>query len=60
LIGEQVVPNALQFQGTTVGGLSSIDYDPRTAAAPGRHAVPAARAEQPGGAAEPADDPEEL
>ncbi|WP_410667099.1 esterase-like activity of phytase family protein [Amycolatopsis sp. cmx-4-68] len=30
LLGEQIVPNALQFQGTTVGGLSSIDYDPRT------------------------------
>ncbi|MFI5607711.1 esterase-like activity of phytase family protein [Amycolatopsis sp. NPDC051903] len=30
LIGEQIVPNALQFQGTTVGGLSSIDFDPRT------------------------------
>ena len=30
LIGEQIVPNALQFQGTTVGGLSSIDYDPGT------------------------------
>ncbi|MEV0067303.1 esterase-like activity of phytase family protein [Amycolatopsis sp. NPDC050768] len=30
LIGEQLVPNALQFQGTTVGGLSSIDFDPRT------------------------------
>ena len=30
LLGETIVPNALQFQGTTVGGLSSIDYDPRT------------------------------
>ncbi|MEU4248514.1 esterase-like activity of phytase family protein [Amycolatopsis sp. NPDC026612] len=30
LLGEQIVPNALQVQGTTVGGLSSIDYDPRT------------------------------
>jgi hypothetical protein len=30
LLGEQIVPNALPFQGTTVGGLSSIDYDPRT------------------------------
>jgi hypothetical protein len=30
LLGEQIVPNSLQFQGTTVGGLSSIDYDPRT------------------------------
>ncbi|MFF0144397.1 hypothetical protein ATK36_3428 [Amycolatopsis sulphurea] len=30
LLGEQTVPHNLQFQGTTVGGLSSIDYDPRT------------------------------
>ncbi|MFD8491993.1 esterase-like activity of phytase family protein [Amycolatopsis sp. NPDC059657] len=30
LLGEQIVPNALQFQGTTVGGLSSIDFDERT------------------------------
>lgn len=30
LLGEKIVPNALPFQGTTVGGLSSIDYDPRT------------------------------
>ncbi|MEC3974649.1 esterase-like activity of phytase family protein [Amycolatopsis sp. H20-H5] len=30
LIGEQTVPFALPFQGTTVGGLSSIDYDQRT------------------------------
>lgn len=30
LIGEQRLPNALDFQGTTVGGLSSIDYDRRT------------------------------
>ncbi|GAA3534670.1 esterase-like activity of phytase family protein [Amycolatopsis ultiminotia] len=29
-LGEQLVPNGLQFAGTTVGGLSSIDYDPRT------------------------------
>ena len=29
-LGEQIVPNALPFEGTTVGGLSSIDYDPRT------------------------------
>ncbi|PPK68075.1 hypothetical protein CLV40_106308 [Actinokineospora auranticolor] len=30
LIGEQRVPNGLVFQGTTVGGLSGIDRDPRT------------------------------
>ncbi|RSM66386.1 3-phytase [Amycolatopsis sp. WAC 01376] len=30
LIGEQTVPNSLLFQGTVVGGLSSIDFDPRT------------------------------
>ncbi|GAA1030341.1 MULTISPECIES: esterase-like activity of phytase family protein [Amycolatopsis] len=30
LLGEQRVPHNLQFQGTTVGGLSSIDFDPRT------------------------------
>ncbi|WP_344423048.1 esterase-like activity of phytase family protein [Amycolatopsis minnesotensis] len=30
LLGERIVPNDLVFQGTTVGGLSSIDYDPRT------------------------------
>ncbi|MEU8412461.1 esterase-like activity of phytase family protein [Amycolatopsis japonica] len=30
LIGEQIVPNALPYEGTVVGGLSSIDYDPRT------------------------------
>lgn len=30
LIGEQTLPHRLSFQGTTVGGLSSIDYDPRT------------------------------
>ncbi|MCP2270384.1 esterase-like activity of phytase family protein [Actinokineospora diospyrosa] len=30
LIGERIVPNALVFQGTTVGGLSGIDRDPRT------------------------------
>ncbi|UQS21708.1 esterase-like activity of phytase family protein [Amycolatopsis thermalba] len=29
-LGEQHVPNVLAFDGTTVGGLSSIDYDPRT------------------------------
>ncbi|WP_337823540.1 esterase-like activity of phytase family protein [Amycolatopsis sp. A1MSW2902] len=30
LLGEQRVPHNLQFQGTTVGGLSSVDFDPRT------------------------------
>ncbi|HET6287050.1 MAG TPA: esterase-like activity of phytase family protein [Amycolatopsis sp.] len=30
LIGEQIVPNALRYEGTVVGGLSSIDFDPRT------------------------------
>ncbi|WP_284743463.1 esterase-like activity of phytase family protein [Amycolatopsis sp. RTGN1] len=30
LLGEQIVPNSLLFQGTVVGGLSSIDHDPRT------------------------------
>ncbi|WP_031468952.1 esterase-like activity of phytase family protein [Sciscionella sediminilitoris] len=30
LLGERIVPNGLTFRGTTVGGLSSIDYDPRT------------------------------
>jgi hypothetical protein len=30
LLGEQIVPNTLVFQGTNVGGLSGIDYDPRT------------------------------
>lgn len=28
LIGQQVLPRRLEFQGTTVGGLSGIDYDP--------------------------------
>ena len=28
LIGEARLPHRLQFQGTTVGGLSGIDYDP--------------------------------
>ncbi|MES2400721.1 MAG: esterase-like activity of phytase family protein [Pseudomonadota bacterium] len=28
LIGEARIPNRLQYQGTTVGGLSGIDYDP--------------------------------
>lgn len=30
LIGEARLPHRLQFQGTTVGGLSGIDYDPAT------------------------------
>src|SRR3569833_2927584 len=30
LLGEQIVPNSLLFQSTVGGGLSSIDYDPRT------------------------------
>lgn len=30
LLGETVVPHALDFQGTTVGGLSGIDFDPRS------------------------------
>ncbi len=30
LIGERTVPNSLLYQGTVVGGLSSIDYDHRT------------------------------
>jgi hypothetical protein len=30
LIGETTVPHGLDFQGTTVGGLSGIDYDRRT------------------------------
>ena len=30
LLGEQIVPFNLAFQGTTVGGLSAIDRDPRT------------------------------
>ena len=32
LLGEQIVPLNLPFEGTTVGGLSSIDYDPGEAA----------------------------
>jgi hypothetical protein len=28
LIGESRLPHAMEFQGTTVGGLSAIDYDP--------------------------------
>src|SRR5688500_20171985 len=27
-IGQQLVPNKTRFNGTTVGGLSSLDYDP--------------------------------
>jgi hypothetical protein len=30
LLGERIVPHALTFQGTTVGGLSGIDRDPWT------------------------------
>jgi hypothetical protein len=30
LIGEKILPHLLQFQGTTVGGLSAIDHDPDT------------------------------
>nr|WP_042183967.1 esterase-like activity of phytase family protein [Kibdelosporangium sp. MJ126-NF4]CEL15986.1 hypothetical protein [Kibdelosporangium sp. MJ126-NF4]CTQ93910.1 hypothetical protein [Kibdelosporangium sp. MJ126-NF4] len=30
LIGEQVLPRGLVYEGTTVGGLSGIDRDPRT------------------------------
>jgi len=30
LIGETTLPHAMDFQGTTVGGLSGIDYDPAT------------------------------
>lgn len=29
-IGQQIVPNKMVFQGTTVGGLSSLDYNPHT------------------------------
>ncbi|HWO64112.1 MAG TPA: esterase-like activity of phytase family protein, partial [Umezawaea sp.] len=29
-LGEAVVPNGLVFAGTTVGGLSGVDRDPRT------------------------------
>jgi hypothetical protein len=30
LLGERTLPHRLQFRGTTVGGFSGIDYDPRT------------------------------
>ena len=30
LLGETILPHGLQFQGTTVGGLSAIDHDPAT------------------------------
>jgi hypothetical protein len=30
LLGEQIVPNTQLYEGLPVGGLSSIDYDPRT------------------------------
>lgn len=30
LLGEAILPHGLQFQGTTVGGLSAIDHDPAT------------------------------
>ncbi len=30
LLGEKIIPKGLLFQGTTVGGLSGIDRDPRT------------------------------
>ncbi len=30
LLGERIVPHNLQFQGATVGGLSSVDFDQRT------------------------------
>jgi 3-phytase len=29
LVGETTLPHAMQFGGTTVGGLSGVDYDPR-------------------------------
>jgi hypothetical protein len=29
LLGERILPHNLQFRGTTVGGLSGVDYDPR-------------------------------
>src|SRR4051812_45474003 len=30
LIGNYRLPDSIQFKGTTVGGLSGIDYDPQT------------------------------
>lgn len=30
LLGERTLPHKLRFRGTTVGGFSGIDYDPRT------------------------------
>jgi hypothetical protein len=30
LLGERTLPHHLRFRGTTVGGLSGVDYDPRT------------------------------
>ncbi|MCI2423596.1 esterase-like activity of phytase family protein [Saccharopolyspora sp. K220] len=30
LVAETTLPHAMQFDGTTVGGLSGVDYDPRT------------------------------
>lgn len=30
LLGERTLPHKLQFRGTTVGGFSGVDYDPRT------------------------------
>ncbi len=30
LLGETTLPHAMPFDGTTVGGLSGLDYDPRT------------------------------
>ncbi|KAA5836243.1 esterase-like activity of phytase family protein [Saccharopolyspora hirsuta] len=30
LVGETALPHAMQFDGTTVGGLSGLDHDPRT------------------------------
>lgn len=29
-LGEQRLPHAMEFRGTTVGGLSGVDYDPRS------------------------------
>ncbi|WP_344686374.1 esterase-like activity of phytase family protein [Saccharopolyspora taberi] len=35
LLGETTLPHAMDYEGTTVGGLSGIDFDPRT----GRYAL---------------------